>query len=282
MSGSERASRRRKRSARAKRTGPSKSAAKQAASGAKPKRATTRKRAGKAARQTTRADKLTRGGLWVIAAPSGAGKTSLVRKLLERDPRLRFSISYTTRKRRKSEKNQRDYFFVEKPTFRKLVARNAFLEYAQVFDNWYGTGREYVDKVRDSGYTVLLEIDWQGAQQVRKRAPDAQTVFILPPNAAELERRLRARATDSDETIRRRLRDSLGDMTHWREFGHLIVNDDFDAALGQLAAVIGGADQSHRTTLPAVRARAKAILRTAKRSSAPATTRLENWSGKAI
>jgi guanylate kinase len=222
-----------------------------------------------------------RGGLWVIAAPSGAGKTSLVRKLLERDPKLRFSISYTTRPRRKSEKNQRDYFFVKEPTFKKLVQRNAFLEYAQVFDNWYGTGREYVDKVRDKGYTVLLEIDWQGAQQVRKRARDAQTIFILPPNAGELARRLRARDTDSEETIQRRLRDSLGDMTHWDEFDHLIVNDDFEAALGELADVIGGADQSHRTALPAVRARAKAILRTARRSSASATM-LENWSGKAI
>ena len=210
---------------------------------------------------STAARRPERGGLWVIAAPSGAGKTTLVRKLLERDPRLRFSISYTTREPRKSEKHRRDYFFVKKPTFQKLVKRNAFLEYAQVFDNWYGTNREYVDKVRDRGHTVLLEIDWQGARQVRKRARDAQTIFILPPNAAELERRLRARATDSEETIRRRLRDSLGDMTHWKEFDHLIVNDDFDTALDRLAAVIGGADQSHRTTLPTVRAAAKAILR---------------------
>jgi guanylate kinase len=205
-----------------------------------------------------------RGGLWVIAAPSGAGKTTLVRKLLERDPRLKFSISYTTREPRKSEKNRRDYFFVKKPTFRKLVKRDAFLEYAQVFDNWYGTNREYVDKVRDKGYTVLLEIDWQGAQQVRKRASDAQTIFILPPNAAELERRLRARATDSEATMQRRLRDSFSDMTHWDEFDHLIVNDDFDAALDQLAAVIRGGDRSHRTTLPAVRATAEAILRSGK------------------
>ena len=207
-----------------------------------------------------------RGGLWVIAAPSGAGKTSLVRELLKRDPRLRFSISYTTRPRRKSEKNQRDYFFVKEPTFQKLVKRNAFLEYAQVFDNWYGTGREYVDKVRDKGYTVLLEIDWQGAQQVRQRAKDAQTIFILPPNAAELERRLRARATDSEATMQRRLRDSRSDMTHWDEFDHLIVNDDFDAALAELAAVIRGADKSHRTALPAVRAAAETILRSGKKA----------------
>jgi guanylate kinase len=213
---------------------------------------------------STAAQRSARGGLWVIAAPSGAGKTSLVRKLLERDSGLRFSTSYTTRQPRKSEKHGRDYFFVDKPEFQKRVKRGEFLEHAQVFDNWYGTSRAHVDELRDAGRTVLLEIDWQGARQVRKRARDAQTIFILPPNAAELERRLRARATDSEATIQRRLRDSLGDMQHWDEFDHLIVNDDFDAALARLAAVIGGADRSHRTALPAVRAAAKAILRSGK------------------
>lgn len=203
-----------------------------------------------------------RGRLWVIAAPSGAGKTTLVKALLARDPSVRFSISYTTRKRRKSERNRRDYFFVNQPKFQELVKRKAFLEHAQVFDNWYGTSREHVDELRDAGYTVLLEIDWQGAQQVRKHARDAETIFILPPNAAELERRLRARATDSEETIQRRLRDSLGDMTHWSEFDHVIVNDDFDAALDRLARVIVGQEERHRTDSPAVQAAAKAILAT--------------------
>jgi guanylate kinase len=201
-----------------------------------------------------------RGRLWVIAAPSGAGKTSLVRKLLERDPSLRFSISYTTRKPRSSEVDGRDYFFVTEPQFLELVKRDAFLEHARVFDNWYGTSREHVDALRDAGHSVLLEIDWQGARQVRERAPDADSIFILPPNAAELARRLRARATDSDATIQRRLRDSLDDMTHWSEFGHVIVNDDFEAALGRLAGVIGGQDTSHRADSPAVRAAAEAIL----------------------
>jgi guanylate kinase len=261
MSASKRSPRRAKPSTGANRTGPSKSAAKRAAPSAKPERAEAGKGAPKAGRTRRRAAaRSARGALWVIAAPSGAGKTTLVRKLLERDPRLRFSISYTTREPRKSERNRRDYFFVKKPTFQKLVERNAFLEYAQVFDNWYGTSRKYVDKVRDRGYTVLLEIDWQGAQQVRKRAPDAQTIFILPPNAAELARRLRARGTDSEATIQRRLRDSLGDMTHWDEFDHLIVNEDFDVALGQLAAVIAG-NRRHRTASPAVQAAAEAILR---------------------
>jgi guanylate kinase len=261
MSASRRAPRRATRSTRANRTGPKKSAAKRAAPSAKPERAEAAKPARQARlRRGHAAVRPVRGGLWVIAAPSGAGKTTLVRRLLERDPNLRFSISYTTREPRKSERNRRDYFFVKKPTFQKLVQRNAFLEYAQVFDNWYGTNRKYVDRVRDRGYTVLLEIDWQGARQVRKRAPDAQTIFILPPNVAELERRLRARATDSEATMQRRLRDSRSDMTHWDEFDHLIVNDDFDTALVELAAVIGG-DRSHRTALPAVRATAEAILR---------------------
>jgi guanylate kinase len=201
-----------------------------------------------------------RGRLWVIAAPSGAGKTSLVRKLLERDPRLRFSISYTTRRPRPSEVDGRDYFFVSEPKFRELVAADAFLEHAQVFDNWYGTSRAHVEELRDAGHSVLLEIDWQGARQVRARARDAETIFILPPNVAELERRLRGRATDSEDTIQRRLRDSLADMTHWDEFQHVVINDDFEAALGRLAAVIGGSDQRHRSDSAAVKAAAAAIL----------------------
>jgi len=205
-----------------------------------------------------------RGRLWVIAAPSGAGKTSLVKALLERDPRLRFSISYTTRKPRQSERSGHDYYFVDTSTFFELVNRGAFLEHAQVFDNWYGTSREHVDELRDAGHSVLLEIDWQGARQVREHAPDAQTIFILPPNAAELERRLRARATDSEETIQRRVRDSLSDMRHWNEFDHLIVNDDFDAALGRLARVIGGREKGHRTDSRAVRAVAKAVIATGR------------------
>ena len=109
-----------------------------------------------------------------------------------------------------------------------------------MFDNWYGTSREHVEQLLDAGHSVLLEIDWQGARQVRERAPDAASIFILPPNVPELERRLRGRATDSEATIQRRLRDSLADMTHWSEFDHVVVNDDFEAALGRLAAVIGG------------------------------------------
>jgi guanylate kinase len=201
-----------------------------------------------------------RGRLWVIAAPSGAGKTSLVHELLKRDPRLRFSISYTTREQRKSEVDKRDYFFVTHEEFQELVRGNAFLEYAQVFDNWYGTRREQVDRLLDAGHSVLLEIDWQGARQVRERAPEAGSIFILPPNVAELERRLRGRGTDAEAVIQRRLKDSLADMTHWHEFEHVVVNDDFEAAAGRLAAIVGGAGAAFRTDSSEVRATAQAIL----------------------
>jgi guanylate kinase len=200
------------------------------------------------------------GQLWVIAAPSGAGKTSLVRALLAREPSLKFSISYTTRARRSSEVDGRDYFFVSEPQFLEMVRNDAFLEHARVFDHWYGTGREHVAALRAAGFDVVLEIDWQGARQVRARAPGSQGVFILPPSVAELERRLRGRKTDSEAVIERRLKDALGDMTHWGEFEHVIVNDDFDAALDRLAAVIAGREHGARTSLPAVRASAEAIV----------------------
>lgn len=200
------------------------------------------------------------GQLWVIAAPSGAGKTSLVRALLERDPTLKFSISYTTRAPRAAEVDGRDYFFVPKDKFLEMTRNDAFLEYACVFDNWYGTGREHVANLLATGSSVVLEIDWQGARQVRERAPDSHSVFILPPSVAELERRLRGRKTDSDAVIERRLRDARSDMTHWDEFDHVIVNDRFDAALERLAAVIAGREHGASTKLPAVRAAAEAIV----------------------
>jgi len=201
-----------------------------------------------------------KGQLWVIAAPSGAGKTSLVRALLERDPKLRFSISYTTRARRTSEVDGRDYFFVSEQRFREMVRVDAFLEHAQVFDHWYGTGRDHVAGLLAAGFSVVLEIDWQGARQVRERALGSQSVFILPPSIGELERRLRGRKTDAEDVIQRRLRDALSDMTHWTEFDHVVINDDFAAALERLAAVLGGREGGARTDLPAVRAAAEAIL----------------------
>jgi guanylate kinase len=181
-----------------------------------------------------------RGRLFVIAAPSGAGKTSLVRALMEREPALRFSISYTTRKQRLAETNGRDYFFVTPDEFAQMIERGAFLEHARVFDNHYGTARQQVEEALAAGQDLILEIDWQGAQQIRRAMPECISIFILPPTRAELERRLRGRGTDSEEVIQRRLRDAAADMTHWREFDHVIINDDFATALADLRAIVAG------------------------------------------
>ncbi len=181
-----------------------------------------------------------RGKLFVIAAPSGAGKTSLVRALMQRMPELRFSISYTTRRRRETEQNGRDYFFVDRAEFDRMVANGEFLEHAQVFDNCYGTSRAQVERMLAQGDNVLLEIDWQGAQQVRSAMPECRTIFILPPSRAALEQRLRGRGTDSDEVIARRLRDSIADMSHWHEFDYVVVNDDFERATADLEAIASG------------------------------------------
>jgi guanylate kinase len=196
-----------------------------------------------------------RGSLFVIAAPSGAGKTTLVKAVLERDPALRVSVSHTTRTRRETEVAGRDYHFVSIDEFRALLARNAFLEHAQVFDNYYGTGRDQVEALRAGGHDVILEIDWQGAQQVRKAQPDCQSVFILPPSRRELETRLRKRKTDSDAVIERRLRDSIADMSHYAEFDHVVVNDDFESSVTSLLQILrGGAgfESSRRELSPLV------------------------------
>jgi len=181
-----------------------------------------------------------RGKLFVIAAPSGAGKTSLVKALLERVPRLHVSISHTTRNKRPTEVAGREYYFVTVAEFEDLVRRGEFLEYARVFDNYYGTGRQPVEAQLAQGHDVVLEIDWQGGQQVRKALPECQTIFILPPSRRALEDRLRNRATDSNEVIERRLRDAVGDMTHWREFDYVVVNDNFEHALDDLIRIVSG------------------------------------------
>jgi guanylate kinase len=181
-----------------------------------------------------------RGKLFVIAAPSGAGKTSLVRALMQRRPTLRFSISYTTRQQRPNERDGHDYFFVDKPQFERMVAAGDFLEHARVFDNYYGTSRSQVERILDAGQDVLLEIDWQGAQQIRRTLPECRSIFVLPPSRAALEQRLRSRGTDSDAVIARRLRDSLADLSHWSEFDYIVVNDDFDRATAELEAIVTG------------------------------------------
>jgi guanylate kinase len=181
-----------------------------------------------------------RGSLFVIAAPSGAGKTSLVKRVRELDPALRFSVSHTTRKQRPTEVPGRDYHFIDVDEFKRLRDAGAFLEHAQVFDNFYGTGREQVEALRKAGHDVILEIDWQGARQVRKAQPDCVTIFILPPSRRELESRLRNRKTDSDEVIARRLRDSIADMSHYAEFDRVVVNEDFERAAVEMLEIMRG------------------------------------------
>jgi len=178
------------------------------------------------------------GRLYVIAAPSGAGKTSLVKALMEREPRLRFSVSYTTRKPRANEIDGRDYHFIPPDRFQEMVDRGEFLEHAQVFDNSYGTGVQAVRDALGSGGLVLLEIDWQGARQVRERLPEARTIFILPPTRQALEQRLKARSTDSDTVIQRRLQDARRDIGHWTEFAFVVINDRFEQAVEDLHAIV--------------------------------------------
>jgi guanylate kinase len=191
-----------------------------------------------------------RGRLFVISAPSGAGKTSLVKALLESEPQLRLSISHTTRTRRPTESDGREYHFVPKPQFAELVQRGEFLEHAQVFDNHYGTARAFVERELTQGHDVLLEIDWQGAQQVRRAMPDCVTVFILPPARSALAERLARRATDTSEVIRRRLKDAVGDMSHYREFDYLVVNDQFEQAVADLKRIVDGQGEGLRSDRP--------------------------------
>jgi guanylate kinase len=179
------------------------------------------------------------GRLYVITAPSGAGKTSLVKALMEREAKLRFSVSFTTRKPRANEIDGRDYHFVSREEFERMIARGDFLEHAEVYDNAYGTGLRSVEEAMRAGELLLLEIDWQGARQVRARLPAARSIFILPPARAALEARLRARSTDSDVVIARRLQDAAHDIAHWNEFDYVVINDRFDAAVEDLVAIVG-------------------------------------------
>ena len=192
------------------------------------------------------------GHLYVLSAPSGAGKTSLVKALLAAQPSLVVSVSHTTRKPRPHEVDGRDYHFVDMPRFEQLAAEGAFLEHARVFDNAYGTGRAQVQAHLAAGRDVLLEIDWQGARQVRAALPECISVFILPPSRPELERRLRSRGTDSDAVIARRLADAAADMSHCLEFDYAVVNDRFEQALAGLQGIIAGRGDALRASRPAL------------------------------
>jgi guanylate kinase len=198
------------------------------------------------------------GRLYVVAAPSGAGKTSLVKALMEREPSIQFSVSYTTRQPRPNEIPGRDYHFVSHERFQAMLANHEFLEHAQVFDNCYGTGVRTVEEALSNGEQLLLEIDWQGARQVRARIPQAVSIFILPPSRAALEQRLKGRSTDSDEVIQRRLRDAAHDLDHWREFDYAVINDRFEQAIEDLRAIIenrGGHLQAARPEVVQLAAR---------------------------
>jgi guanylate kinase len=200
------------------------------------------------------------GRLYVIAAPSGAGKTSLVKALMQREPRMRFSVSYTTRRPRPNEIDGRDYHFITQTKFQEMVARDEFLEHAQVFDNFYGTGLDAVQSALSDGQLVLLEIDWQGARQVRARLPAARSIFILPPTRRALEERLRARSTDSDAVIQRRLQDAAHDLAHWTEFDYVVVNDQFELALADLLSIVDDRGDALAATRPEVARFAAGLL----------------------
>ncbi len=178
------------------------------------------------------------GTLFMVAAPSGAGKSTLVNALLEREPAISLSVSHTTRPPRVGELYGRHYYFVERAEFEREVAEGIFLEHAEVHGNLYGTSRKTVQELLAQGRDVLLEIDWQGAEQIRRSKPDCVSMFILPPSRAELERRLRGRASDSAEVIERRLHNSRGEIAHAHQFDYIVVNDVFEQALADLQAIV--------------------------------------------
>lgn len=181
------------------------------------------------------------GTLITVTAPSGAGKTTLVRELLRRDPGLRLSVSYTTRAPREGEENGREYHFVGTDCFLEMCNNNEFVEWAEVHGNYYGTSCGWLTEQLREGHDTMLEIDWQGAHQVRGAFPDSLSVFILPPSLDELENRLRKRGTDSEETIALRLQAALGEMRHVQEFPYVIINNRLPDAINELEAVVKAA-----------------------------------------
>lgn len=181
---------------------------------------------------------MAQGTLFIVSAPSGAGKTSLVRELIESLDGIQVSVSHTTRERREGEVDGVNYHFVDVPAFETMIEHGDFFEYARVFDNYYGTSRRTVEAMLAAGQDVILEIDWQGARQVRQQLPDAVSVFILPPSREELERRLASRGTDEHAVIARRMRDAVDEMTHHDEYDYLVINDDFTTALRELQSLV--------------------------------------------
>ncbi|HHQ41865.1 MAG TPA: guanylate kinase [Chromatiales bacterium] len=197
------------------------------------------------------------GTLFIVSAPSGAGKTSLVKALVERDPRVVLSVSHTTRPPRPGERDGVDYHFVDGATFERMAAEGAFLEHAEVFGNRYGTARATVERELAADRDVILEIDWQGARQVRAAMPEAVSVFILPPSREALEERLRGRGQDDETVIARRMARAVDEMSHYDEYDYLVVNDVFETALEDLLAIV----RATRLRRPAQAVRHAELLR---------------------
>lgn len=197
-----------------------------------------------------------KGTLYVISAPSGAGKTSLVAAMLQQDSVLGVSVSHTTRRARPGEKNGVNYHFVDRPVFESMIGRGEFLEHADVFGNYYGTSQLWVAEMLASGRDVILEIDWQGAVQVRRLMPECVSVFIVPPSAAALRSRLTGRGTDAPEVVERRLKEAREECSHALEFDYLVVNDDFGTALADLMSIV----TAHRLRVIAQEARYAGLL----------------------
>ena len=181
---------------------------------------------------------MSKGTLYIISAPSGAGKTSLVRELVATTQDVIVSVSHTTRAIRPGEVDGQDYHFVDQESFLSMAGHSAFLEHARVFDNYYGTSQQHVERLLLNGQDVILEIDWQGARQVRRLIEDSQSIFILPPSLEALRQRLEGRGQDDETIIKRRMQDAVNEMSHYAEFDYLVVNDDFDQALHELKSII--------------------------------------------
>ncbi|MEM5528210.1 guanylate kinase [Gammaproteobacteria bacterium AS21] len=199
----------------------------------------------------------TTGTLYIISAPSGAGKTSLVKALLAKDNQVRVSVSDTTRQARAGEVHGVDYNFISMDTFNLQIEQGAYLEFADVFTNKYGTSKLWVEDQLSKGTDVILEIDWQGAQQVRKIMPEAVSVFILPPSQAELRSRLQGRGTDDKAVVDHRMANAVGEMEHYPEFDYLVINDDFNVALDELSAIF----KAQRLTLSTQQIKHDTMLR---------------------